>query len=163
MTSSQAIIREIRPDDSQHLARFLEENNQPEIVRHFHPFPLTVKTAHQIACTTHLDRFYIATMGDSIVGLCMLRGWDEGYDVPSFGVFVDHRYQRRGLGRQMTEFAIEEARRLGCPSVRLSVYASNSRALQLYSALGFVEVSREETLVAEEPELRIVMTKTLNA
>ena len=91
----------------------------------------------------------------------MLRGWDEGFQIPSFGIIVDYRYHGLGLGRRMTEFAIEEARRLNCSRVRLSVYESNDRALCLYRSLGFEEISREAVVVHGSPDIKIVMVKGL--
>ena len=154
-----AAIREVQGTDYEALNRFFEENNRPEVTRHFHAFPLTSQTAYQIACTSHFDRYYIAIWNGYIVGLCMLRGWDEGFEIPSFGIFVDYRHYGLGLGRQMTEFAIAEARKLGCPKMRLSVYASNIRALCLYTTLGFKEISRERVLITGEPDEKIIMVK----
>lgn len=156
-----ATIRQVQSKDYEVLARFFEENNRLEITRHFHPFPLTLQTAYQIACNSHLDRYYIAIWNKHIVGLCMFRGWDEGFEIPSFGIFVDYRYHGRGLGRQMTEFAIEEARRLGCHSIRLSVYASNMSAMHLYISLGFNEINREPVFLLEKPDTKISMVKDL--
>jgi len=154
-------IRQIQDTDYEALADFLEENNKPEITRHFHPFPLTSQTAHQIACAMHLDRYYIGILKGRIVALCMLRGWDEGFDIPSFGIIVDYRHQGLGLSSQMTEFAIAQARELECPSIRLSVYASNIRALGIYKSLGFKETSRERVIVEAEQDTRIIMIKDL--
>ena len=156
-----AMIRQVRDTDYEDLARFFEANNRSEITRHFHPFPLTLQAAHQIACTNHLDRYYVAIWDERIVGLCMLRGWDEGFEIPSFGILVDHRHHGLGLGRQMTVFAISEARNLGYHSVRLSVYASNVRAMGLYLSLGFQEISRESCIVAGEPDEKVIMIKDL--
>jgi hypothetical protein len=50
-----AVIRMVQAPDYEDLARFFEENNGPEITKHFHPFPLTSQTARDIACTSHLD------------------------------------------------------------------------------------------------------------
>jgi len=157
----KATIRLVLYTDYEALARFFEENNRPEITRHFHPFLLNSQMAYQIACTNHLDRYYIAVANGQIVGLCMLRGWDEDFDIPSFGIFVDYRYHGLGLGRQMTKFVIAEARRLGCHSIRLSVYASNTRALRLYTLLGFREISREPVIISGEPDEKIIMIKDL--
>lgn len=157
----EAVMRPVAETDYQDLARFFEENDRPEITRGFHPFPLNAETAQRIACTEHLDRYFLAVCDGEAVGLMMLRGWDEGYQVPSFGVLVDHRHQGAGLGRQMTEFAVAEARRLGCQRLRLSVYASNRPALSLYLSIGFGEISREAVVVAGEPDVKITMVKDL--
>lgn len=154
-------IRPVRDTDYEALSGLFEENNIPEVVRHFNPFPLTRQTAYKIANTSQLDRYYVALWNGRIVGLCMLRGWDDGFEIPSFGIFVDYRYHGLGVGRQMTEFGIAETQRLDCHAVRLSVYASNTRAVNLYISLGFKEISREPVLVTGEPDAKIIMVKDL--
>ena len=161
MNKNIVTIRQVQEKDLEALALFLEENDRPEIKRQFHPFPLTSQTARQIASAGQLDRYYVTIVNGKIVGLCMLRGWDEGFEIPSFGVLVDHRHQGLGLSRQMTEFAIAEARRLSCHTIRLSVYASNIRAVQLYESLGFREICREPALVERDRDLKLTMTKEL--
>jgi ribosomal-protein-alanine N-acetyltransferase len=154
-------IRPLQAADYESLARFFDENNRPEITRHFHPFALSPETARELACAKHSDRYYIALRGAAVVALSMLRGWDEGYEVPSFGVIVDHRLHNRGVGARMTEFTLGEARRLGCARVRLSVFASNPAAVRVYAARGFVETGREPVAPAGEPDEKIVMLKEL--
>ena len=155
------MIRQVRKTDYEALARFFADNNRPQITRYFHPFPFTPGTACQIARKSHLDRYYVEVWGEDIIGLCMLQGWDEGFEIPSFGVFVDYRYHGIGLGRKMTEFAIKEARKLGSSELRLSVYASNETALSLYNSLGFKELARESVVVMGEPDEKIVMLKSV--
>ena len=155
------MIQIIQACDYEDLVQFFEENNKSEITRHFHPFPLTQKTVFDIVYINHLDRYYIAIRNEHIVGFCMLRGWEEGYEIPSFGAFVDYKYHGQGIGRALTEFAIAEAVRLGCPKVRLSVYASNVRALSLYRSLGFEEVSRKPCILDGVEDETIVMLKNL--
>ncbi len=154
-------IRQVQHTDIEELTHFLEENNRPDTTRQFHPFPLTRETACEIARMGRLDRFYVTISKGTIVGLCMLRGWDAGFDIPSFGILVDHRYHCIGLGRHMTEFAIAEAKRLGCGSVRLTVYASNVRSVRLYLSLGFKEIYREPVIVAAEADTKLIMMKDL--
>jgi ribosomal protein S18 acetylase RimI-like enzyme len=161
---SERITAEIRPverGDFEALTRFFEENNNPEIVRQFRPFSLSRQEASRIALTSHRDLYCVVIWKSNVVGLCMLRGWDEGFETPSFGVLVDYRYNGLGLGRKMTEFAIAEAKKRGCHSLRLSVYASNMHAVRLYESLGFQEISRERTVIEGEPDIRIVMVRQL--
>ncbi|MCG3144867.1 MAG: Mycothiol acetyltransferase [Gammaproteobacteria bacterium] len=156
-----AQIRRIEPRDYQALTLFFEENDRAEVTTHFHPFPLTAESARRITEMGGRDAYYIALLEQAIVGLCMLRGWDEGYVTPSFGVMVDYRRQGLGLGRQMTVFAIEEALRLGCSDVMLTVYASNERAVRLYDSLRFHEVKREVITVETNLDEKITMVKDL--
>jgi ribosomal protein S18 acetylase RimI-like enzyme len=68
----------------------------------------------------------------------MLRGWDEGYSVPSFGVAVGSAYRGRGIGRGLLLYAIEYARKRGAPAVMLKVHLDNASARHLYESEGFV-------------------------
>jgi len=125
-------VSRIGPNDFDRLSRFFEENNVPPTTRFFAPFPLTGGSARKIARRKNKDRYFVGKIGERVVAMCMLRGWDKGYAVPSLGVLVDYRCRRRGFGRVMTEFALLDAERLGCKAVRLSVHAGNRIARRLY-------------------------------
>jgi [ribosomal protein S18]-alanine N-acetyltransferase len=144
------VIREIAIIDEASLAAFFEENNRPEVTKNFHPFPLDAESAHRICAEPRRDRYFAAWDYAEIAGLAMLRGWDEGYDVPSFGIIVDHRRHGKGYGKALTSHALELARQLGCERVRLTVHADNPRAVALYEKAGF---KTTETL----PDGRLVM------
>jgi GNAT superfamily N-acetyltransferase len=53
------------------------------------------------------------------------------------GVRVDSALRGEGLGGQMVEWAIDEARRRGCASVELLTHRSRSEAQRFYGRLGF--------------------------
>jgi GNAT superfamily N-acetyltransferase len=161
-TPGGLVFREIEPGHYEALSSFLGRNDVPAVVRTFSPFPMTDETARRIALEPRRDRYYGAFDGGRVVALSMLRGWDEGYEVPSFGIVVDHEWHGRGVGTRMTEFTVGEARRLGCRRVRLTVYASNAAAVRIYAAQGFVERGREPVLLAGAPDERIVMLKELS-
>ncbi|MDY3642065.1 GNAT family N-acetyltransferase, partial [Escherichia coli] len=109
----------------------------------FDPFPLSATQARAIALDRHKDTYYLALHEDKPVGISMLRGFDKGYEIPSFGIFVDHEYHGLGIGRQLTVWTIEQARVRSCPAVRLTVYADNRPARSLYESLGFAEQERQ--------------------
>lgn len=52
----------------------------------------------------------------------------------------------RRLGEMLAKFAIEQARSLGLGEVYLHVFQDNSRAIQIYEALGFVMTSNKGKL-----------------
>ena len=89
------------------LAVLFERNNTPEVVREFHPFPLDRRTAGRLCHHDGLDQYFVMVADDGVVGFAMLRGWDEGYEVPSFGVLVDRDHQGRGIAAAATGKAIE--------------------------------------------------------
>lgn len=149
-TQSKAELRLLAPRDTEALARFFCENNQPETRALFHPFPLDETSARRLAAHQGSNLYFAAWSGAKIAGFGMLRGWDEGFTVPSFGVLVDAAERGRGVGAALLEFALAEARRLGSPAVRLSVSPENAAAIALYTRFGFHPA---ETL----PDGRMVM------
>jgi glycosyltransferase involved in cell wall biosynthesis/GNAT superfamily N-acetyltransferase len=157
------VLRPLEKGDEKALTRFFVRNRGPAITATFDPFPLTAEAAREITCEPHRDRYYGAFLGDRVVGMAMLRGWDEGYEVPSFGVVVDADFHGRGFGGRLTDFAIGEAERLASPGIRLSVYASNPVAHQMYLHRGFGEVERQPVARNGKQDQRIVMMMEFNA
>ena len=88
--------------------------------------------------------------------LVMLDNKPVGYVVVTLGFsleygghdgFVDDLYlvsevRGRGLGRELTQFAINEAAKLGIRTLHLEVEAGNDRASALYRKAGFRETGR---------------------
>lgn len=138
-------------------------NSTPEVMAGFDPFPLTAARAREIAMKPRRDGYYVLAYGRRLLGLSMLRGADEGYKIPSFGVFIDHTSHRKGLGRMLTTRTLDEARSQGAQAVRLSVYESNLPARKLYESLGFVELERQVVDLDGETAEKIVMMLTLDS
>lgn len=162
MINKKAIhIREITPYDLELLTNFLQHNDIAKIKRQFNPFPLTRNTAYQIACENHINKYYSAIFEKKIIGLGMLRGWDEGFSIQSLGLLIDKDFQGRGLGKSMLEYLLDEAKRLGNTRIRLTVYATNETAVNLYKSAGFIELSRTLIHINGEDDEKILMCKEL--
>jgi hypothetical protein len=134
-------IEPLRSADASRLGEFFTEvAGDPETVRFFHPHPLTA--AYAAALCARLGRiedcYYAMWEGEAIIGYMMLRGWDGGYETPSFGVCLASSRRGSGLGQQLLRHAIAECRRLGAPRLRLTVCKSNERAVHIYRKFGFV-------------------------
>lgn len=157
----EIVIREIEGGDREALASFFCANNVPEITDHFTPFALDAKTAKRIACEEREDRYYLGAIEGEVVAMTMLRGADEGFEIPSFGIMVDRRFHGKGLGRKMTEFTLSAARELGYDRVRLTVFAENKAAHTLYLSLGFKQVDKEQVEVTGQADTKIIMMKEI--
>jgi ribosomal-protein-alanine N-acetyltransferase len=147
----------VGPEHVDVLAALFERNSIRAVAETFDPFPLTAAEARRIALAPRQDDYYAVACGEELLGLSMLRGFDEGYEIPSFGIFIDHASQRRGIGRRLTVWTIDQARLRGCPAVRLSVYADNAGARGLYASLGFREQERLTVEHGGRPAEKIVM------
>lgn len=141
------IIRPLTSDDAEPLAEFFGNiRGDPETIRFFHPHPLTEEYARRLCAmlATTRDEYFAMWDQERIVGYGMLRGWDEGYDVPSFGVCLLPTHRSQGLGQQLLRYALERCRRRGAGRVRLTVYRDNARAVHVYRKFGFVFSPKNE-------------------
>lgn len=109
--------------------------------RFFHPHPLTPDEAARLCHRSNsADHYCLATTGDPLtpaLGYGLLRGWDEGYAVPSLGIAIHPAARGQGLSRVMMNHLHAEAARRGAARVRLKVYPQNTAALRLYESLGY--------------------------
>lgn len=155
------VFRKLLFDDSRLLGDFFTINNTTETKRSFNPFPLTRETARNLLIDGSMNYFFGAFADDKLIGFSMLRGWDEGYSIPSLGILVDTKYRGKGLGKRLMLFTIEQAKATHCDAIRLSVYKSNSSAYGLYKELGFQEVSRSIVVILDTDDEKIIMLKDL--
>jgi ribosomal protein S18 acetylase RimI-like enzyme len=149
-------IRDLKEEDAATLGGFFERNDVPDVTADFHPFPLNRETAIRICSECSKDRFFAGWRGGSLIGFAMLRGWEDGYETPSFGILVDRAFSGNGVGTALTHHALGLAIHLGCPAVRLTVHPENHRAIHLYEKAGF---QMTDTL----PDGRLVMLCRLAA
>jgi len=85
---------------------------------------------------------------DRLVGVVALvreEQTKEHHKASVFGMYVDARMRRKGIGRALMTIVLQVARELrGLRQVRLSVVESNRAALRLYESLRFKVYGREE-------------------
>lgn len=60
---------------------------------------------------------------------------------------VDPSKRRKGYGRAILLFILEQLRRSGCKQANIKVHAQNTPAIHLYESLGFVKEERDVTLI----------------
>lgn len=130
-------LRALAAGDAPALGELFRANDDPATVADFHPFALTAEMARTLASEPGADRFYGVWRGDRLVAFTMLRGWNEGYEVPSFGILVDRSERGLRVGREATILTLDAAHAAGCTRVRLTVEPGNARARRLYRSIGF--------------------------
>jgi ribosomal protein S18 acetylase RimI-like enzyme len=144
------LIRRIRLTDVKALGTFFEEvARDQESTRFFHPHPLTAAYAAELCASARArkDRYYVTLYGNHVAAYAMLRGWDEGYTVPSWGGCVHPDLRGAGLGHVLLEHAVAECRAAGADSLRLTVYKANERGIHLYAKFGFVFHDKDDKAV----------------
>ncbi|GBE29165.1 mycothiol acetyltransferase [bacterium BMS3Bbin04] len=110
----------------------------------FHPFPPDSAEIAQILRDARQDRYWGMFIAGELAGFMMLRGWDEGYQRPSFGVYVAKPHGGRGLGRLALDWCLSFCRSNDIPAMMLKVYPSNTFAVALYESAGFDVIGTEE-------------------
>lgn len=136
-------LRALSPEWVEPLTRFFSSLKMAGDERHFHPHPLTAVQAEERCRYRGKDLYYILVDDRHILAYGMLRGWDEGYAVPSLGIAVHPQMQGKGLGRAFMHFLHAAAHYHGAKKIRLKVHKDNLHAISLYQHLGYVFGSEE--------------------
>jgi [ribosomal protein S18]-alanine N-acetyltransferase len=110
----------------------------------FHPHPMTDDEAHKLCAYAGRDLYYVACAGTEVLAYGLLRGWDEGYAIPSLGIAIHPEARGRGLARPFMAFLHAAAKARGATKVRLTVYNDNQRAVELYRRLGYQFESKND-------------------
>jgi len=125
--------------DAPALAALLQTQS-PAYLAGFHPFAFD---ENEIRCRLEAirrDVWWGIETGGRLAGLVMLRGFDEGYERPAFGIFVGEEFSGRGLARQALRHCLAWCRGRGISRVMLKVEPTNLRAKNLYLDEGFKAV-----------------------
>ncbi len=112
--------------------------------KYFHPHGFTLKTTEEICSYSGKDVYYGVFCDDSVIGYGLLRGWDEGYLIPSLGIAILSEYRSSGLAKALMFFLHFAAKMKGASQIRLSVENENIAAYKLYSNLGYIFTQKND-------------------
>ncbi len=144
VTDQPLEIRPLETADAAELSELLQA--QPaEYVQFFRPFSFDEATLASLLGTLESDVMTGFYWNGKLVGFYMLRGWDAGYEVPSYGVLIDEQYQGYGLTSLSVRIAKIVCKMRGARRLMLKVHPDNARAKSLYEKARFVEAEREAT------------------
>lgn len=119
------------------LIEFLTAIREANETDYFYPHPFTEDAVEKVILNSRNDLYYILSEAKSVLGYGMLRGWDEGFEIPSLGIAIHPAARNAGLGRAFMYFLHGVARRSGARKIRLRVRSQNSSAVRLYESLGY--------------------------
>ena len=119
-----------------HFLAALEANGDRDF---FHPHGFDAEAARSLTVLSEngLDEYWLLS-ADAVLAYGMLRGWAEGFAVPSLGLAVAPGYRGKGLARSMMHHLHGRAQERGARQVRLKVDRQNLPARRLYETLGYV-------------------------
>lgn len=103
----------------------------------FYPHPLTKEEARRLCRYVGLDQYLVATVNGRILGYGMLRGWDEGYKIPSLGLATHPEVRGQGLGNFLMSSLIQKACSYKASKLRLTLDARRGRFIKFCARHGF--------------------------
>lgn len=138
MTSRPGSVVPLSRDHRDMFVRFLAEIEANGDHTYFHPHAFDTKAADMVVSLAEFgpDEYWLI-VAEEILAYGMLRGWAEGYVVPSLGIAVAPQHRCRGLCRRLMSHLHARAVDRGARQVRLKVNRNNRAAKQLYERLGY--------------------------
>ena len=133
-------FRQLTTADAEAISKLLASAPK-DYLRYFHPFNFDCESIRTVLSNARKDQFFGLELcnNDSalLAGFYMLRGLDEGYGDPMYGVFIAQQFQGKGLGQSTLAHAEQFCRHSGIPRLLLKVHPQNIRAKKLYQRAGF--------------------------
>lgn len=121
----------------ENLIQFYNNFNEVD-KKYFYPHKFTVAEIKKIINNAAEDLFLLNIDEDEkIIGYGLLRGWDQGYAIPSLGLAIGAEFRGRGYGKKFIKYLHELARKKNSKTVMLRVHNENQTAIELYKQVGY--------------------------
>lgn len=122
-------------------------NKDPEgYNQHFIPFEMNNKNLTDVLNKAVKDIYLAVRIKHNLAGFFMLRGFDAGYQVPSYGVWISSQFKNKGLAKLTLQYSISLCRINNVEKIMLKVHPDNKIALNMYKNFGFVETGIDEKI-----------------
>jgi RimJ/RimL family protein N-acetyltransferase len=135
-------IRPLRGEDAGAVSAMLRAQ-PPEYARFFYAFGSGEEEIARILAGRKRDVYSGIFWRGELAAVFMLRGWDAGYEVPSFGVLVDVKHRGRAFMRISLDVAKLICRLSGAPRLMAKIHPDNISPRGA-RRLGFVQTGVEE-------------------
>jgi len=152
MSINSLEFRKLAPDMESGLVAFFDLILVEGDDQFFHPHSFNRESAHAISHYTGKDQYVVIILNEEIVGYGMLRGWDDGYEIPSLGMIIGKALRGRGVGYSFIQYLHALALLAGAERIRLTVCKNNEGAIRLYEKVGYrLSEENDDTLVGYWP------------
>ena len=132
-------IRPLSAGDAGILSSMLRAQ-RPEYARFFYAFGFNEPEIAKVLEAKRKDVYSGIFWREELAGFFMLRGWDEGYEVPSFGIIVDEKY--RGALLKISLEAAKLICRLSGSRRMMSTIHPDNVSIKGAARLGFVDTGK---------------------
>ncbi len=136
-------IRPLEPADAAVVSAFMRLQ-PPEYLRFFYAFGSDESAIAEMLSAAVKDVYSGIFWQANLVGVFMLRGWDAGYEVPSFGVMIDVKYSGGAFFRLTLDTAKLICRLSGAKRMMAKAHADNATH-RVARRMGFHQTGVEES------------------
>lgn len=136
-SDSDLTIRPLCLEDARTVSAMLIAQ-PPEYAHFFYAFDFKEEQIADILAKRIRDVYSGMFWRGELAGIFMLRGWDAGYDIPSFGVFVAEKYRGGAFMRISLDIAKLICRLSGTPRLMATIHPDNVSPRGA-TKLGFVQ------------------------
>lgn len=132
-------LTRLSPADASALSVLLTADDN-DYKQYFIPFPTDIKSLEERLTSVREDRYWGIWFDGALAAFFMMRGFDEGYQRPSFGVYTARAYSGKGLSRFALDYCMSWCRMNNIAAVMLKVHPDNRYARQTYEKAGFIVI-----------------------
>lgn len=130
-------IKNLTTDHSKELSELLQSADK-DYTQYFIPFTFDFETILKILTNAVKDQYYGIFAKNTLVGFYMLRGFDDGYVIPSYGVWIAKDYSSKGISKLTLQHAISFCKINNIKKLILKVHPENIIAKNIYESFGFI-------------------------
>jgi RimJ/RimL family protein N-acetyltransferase len=117
-------IRSLHAEDSKALSLLLRSQTAT-YSRFFYAFSFEEESISKLLSERQRDLYAGIFWQDELVGFFMLRGWDAGFEVPSFGVLIDEKHRGGAFMKLSLDAAKLICRLCGAPRMMAKIHPEN--------------------------------------
>jgi len=136
-------IRRIEQSDYKYISTLYNKNNTDFLT-------FKAMTIDEVRKMDNDRYMYIVEVDNQLIGYCSLTQLIVKKEFV-FGMVIDKKHRGKGYGKQLLKLIEDEAKRMGCETLKLKVNVKNIPAINLYIKSGF-----------EEKYKLIIMEKKIN-
>lgn len=136
------VLRPLKAEDAIDVISLLQRQSA-DYTRFFTPFTFNTITLAELLRKQDRDVYMGLYRLGRLAGFFMLRGWNEGYEVPAFGILIDQHFRGSGLEMLSLETAKLICRLRGAPGMITKVHPNNMSAKGVVRKIGFALTGAE--------------------
>ena len=129
-------IKIITANNAKELSDLLS-SEKSDYSKYFIPFDFGQHSIHSLLKKSIADKYYGIFVDRGLSGFYMLRGIDEGFSVPAYGVFISKKYSGLGLAKLTLYHAYSVCKTNNIKEMMLKVHPENTYAKKMYEDFGF--------------------------